>query len=386
MRVAIVQEHVQTGRGGAETSTVEMARELAALELDVSIVCCGDRDQPFVADNVSYLPIAVGGAGRALRTYRFVQAAQRFLRSERFDVIHAITPCLSATVYQPRGGTYRETVARTLARTPPALRGIKWLGRRFNIRQRFLARLEELLLNKHQDRVHVAAVSDYVRRQVIAFDRFPDNRVRVVYNGVHVDPLPEAESREQRVALRTALGLGETASLALFVAHNFKLKGLAELLRAVASARQHAWHVAVLGRDDPRPFEKLARRLAITKRVHFAGAQLSINTWYAAADLLAHPTWYDPCSRVVLEALCAGLPVVTTRYNGAAEVMQPPRHGEVVSEPDDIDALGRAIAATLQPGVRESCRAAAPGMRQWLSMARHARELKQMYEEIVSRG
>ena len=59
------------------------------------------------------------------------------------------------------------------------------------------------------------------------------------------------------------------------------------------------------------------------------------------------PTWYDPCSRVVLEALSVGLPVVTTHFNGAAEVMEADQHGEIVGSPDDVMALSRAIADVL---------------------------------------
>ena len=44
--------------------------------------------------------------------------------------------------------------------------------------------------------------------------------------------------------------------------------------------------------------------------------------YYAAADLYVHPTFYDPCSLVVLEAAACGLPIITSRYNGAAELFR----------------------------------------------------------------
>jgi len=72
--------------------------------------------------------------------------------------------------------------------------------------------------------------------------------------------------------------------------------------------------------------------------------------------VVAHPTWYDPCSRVVLEALAVGLPAVTTRYNGAAEVMEVGRHGTVIDEPQDVAALAQALRTTLAPEVRAACR------------------------------
>ncbi|MCK4341143.1 MAG: glycosyltransferase family 4 protein [Phycisphaerae bacterium] len=386
MKVAIVQEHVDTRRGGAETSTVEMARHLALLGLDISIICRGEKPAPFVDQNVTFLPVVVKGVSRAARTYRFVQGVHRLCRDERFDIVHAVTPCLSANVYQPRGGTYAETIRRSLALAPPLLRPLKWLGRRFNIRQRFLFRLEQLLLGKHQDRVYVAAVSDYVRRQVVAIRGFPPERVRVVFNGVDIAPLTAEERSQLRTAVRAEHGLDEQSPLVLLVAHNFKLKGLAELLRATAYSSSTgaglSWIVIVAGRDSPRPYQRLARRLGIESSVRFVGTETPVRSWYAAADALAHPTWYDPCSRVVLEALSVGLPVVTTRYNGAAEVIEPGRHGVVLAELGDVAGLAAGIENALQSTLREACQADAPRLHEQLAMARHARELKSLYEDV----
>ena len=377
MKVAIVQEEVDLRRGGAETSTVEMARQLAALGVDVTVICRAESATPFVDQNVTFLPVAVRSGSRALRTYRFVQAASRLCRAERFDIVHAITPCPAANVYQPRGGTFAETVARSTALHAAWLRPVKRLGRLFNFRQRFLGRVERLLLTKYAGRMHVAALSEYVRRQVLALG-FPPERVQVVFNGVD----PPTGAPADRAAVRREQGLTLATPVVLFVAHNFKLKGLRELLRAAAAARSE-WTVVVVGRDDPQPYQRLARRLGIDGRVRFVGTTTPIEVWYSVADALAHPTWYDPCSRVVLEALVRGLPVVTTRYNGAAEVMQERTHGVVIAAPNDIAALASGLAAALQPALRGACQADAPRMRAQLSMARHARELLSLYERVL---
>ncbi len=400
MRVAIVQEHVDPQRGGAETSTLQMARHLAALGLDVSVVCSATSpasSEPQASADVrpgggpraarlSMRQIPCGDGSRVARTVRFVSAADQFCRLEGFDIVHAVTPCLSASVYQPRGGTYVETVARSVARArTPVGRLIKRIARRFNRRQRLLLLLERELLTG-QDPPMVAAVSDYVRRQVeSAFLRFPRERIRVVFNGVEIAPLPSDQAAAERAALRKELGVAQGRPLVLFVAHNFKLKGLGELIRAGATpaGRQVDWLLVVAGRDDPRSHARLARRLGVGQRVKFVGTKYPVEALYAAAGVLAHPTWYDPCSRVVLEALACGLPVVTTRWNGAAEVMQAGRHGEVIDTPADAPALAAAIARCFDLELACACRAGAPMMRERVSMARHARELKMVYEQVA---
>ncbi len=379
MKVAIIQERVDLRRGGAETSTREMARHLSQLGLEVTIVHSADRQPNLSGESFSSLPIQPHGSTRLARTRAFIRAASELVRAQRFDVVHTITPCPGAGLYQPRGGTYRETISRNLALSRPAWRPVKRLLRRLNLRQRYLWRLEEQLLAGGHHGLLVAAVSDYVRRQVVSGLGFPANRVRVVYNGVDVDPSEDGS----RIALRASLGVPAARPLVLFVAHNFRLKGLRELIQALAHG-QSDWTLAVVGRGNPGPYRRLARRLGVASRVHFLGLQSGMNAWYAAADLLAHPTWYDPCSRVVLEALSLGLPVVTTRYNGAAEVMQTGRHGAVIDRPDDIPALAAAMETALQPAVREACQAEAPRLRARLSMARHAREMMELYEQVLA--
>src|SRR5262249_44622821 len=104
-----------------------------------------------------------------------------------------------------------------------------------------------------------------------------------------------------------------------------------------------------------------------------------------AADFFVHPTFYDPCSHVVLEALACGLPVITTRYNGASELLQPPREGFVLDDPHDHERLAGAMARLLDPARRPAC---APGARRarapW-TREHHYRSLLASFAEAAVR-
>ena len=63
--------------------------------------------------------------------------------------------------------------------------------------------------------------------------------------------------------------------------------------------------------------------------------------YYGAADLYVHPTFYDSCSLTVLEALATGLPVVTSRFNGASDVIVSDEGGRVIDDPADPNGAGR---------------------------------------------
>jgi UDP-glucose:(heptosyl)LPS alpha-1,3-glucosyltransferase len=109
----------------------------------------------------------------------------------------------------------------------------------------------------------------------------------------------------------------------------------------------------------------LARRLGVAGRVRFAGYHADMREVYCASDFLVHPTFYDPCSNVVLEALLCGLPVVTSRHNGAAELLTRAdaegrcAEGFVLPEPHDHARLAGCMNELIDPKRRRQCAAAA---------------------------
>ncbi|MFO0838503.1 MAG: glycosyltransferase family 4 protein [Phycisphaerae bacterium] len=393
MNIAIVQTTLDARRGGAETSTLEMAGQLAALGQTVTLLAADvtpELQTRISHDHSGTRAVSVLSPSGKPDPHAFARAVDRHLSTSRYDVVHAVTPCYAADVYQPRGGTLIETIERSVAigRTPLE-RWLRRLGRRFNRRQRALLEIEHDLLSRDPPPV-VAAVSDYVLRQVAAHYPSAAARARVVFNGVNFKPLEDDAAKDARHALRGEFGLEANARCVLFVAHNFKLKGLAALIAAraahspAAAGNSSDWTLIVAGRDRTRPYERLAERMGVASSIRFVGATRPVSQLFAAADVLAHPTWYDPCSRVVLEALCAGVPVVTTRCNGAAEALTPGVHGEILDWPADPATLARAIDRCLSQDCATACRRDAHAFRERLSMRRHATELLALYQKIAA--
>jgi UDP-glucose:(heptosyl)LPS alpha-1,3-glucosyltransferase len=80
---------------------------------------------------------------------------------------------------------------------------------------------------------------------------------------------------------------------------------------------------------------------------------------------------------VVLEALASGLPVITTRYNGAGGIISQGREGFVLDDPRDIRALAESILSLSQSGVLNNASSAARRLAQRNSY-------DQCYEEMLS--
>ena len=78
-------------------------------------------------------------------------------------------------------------------------------------------------------------------------------------------------------------------------------------------------------------------------RTRFLRVVKEMQELFAAADVFVLPTIYDPFSNASLEAMAAGLPVITTEGNGFAEVMRPGEDGEVLANPADVQGIAQAI-------------------------------------------
>jgi len=387
MNVALVIERIETWRGGAETSTMQFASHLAQQDCRITIVTLSPMPS---TPAFTVAPIRVHTPFRARRTALFVERAVEFIESDDFDIVHAITPCPVADVYQPRGGTVPEMLARNVAiRSNSLRRGFKRVSQRLNRKYRILAELERSLVTRRCP-PFVIAISQYVAEQLTKHYQFDADHIRTVFNGVDPDNASTDEICEHRRQIRRQFNLPDDDPMVLCVAHNFKLKGVGKLIEAVARLKRHSAdahvHVIVVGRDNPNPFLKLARRLRVADRVIFAGPTKRINEFFHAADCLAHPTFYDPCSRVVLEAMSASLPVITTRFNGAAERITDGQEGYVIDSPMDVDALADRLGRLLDLDHCRACGQAAAKAVADVTMKQHTIKIRQLYDDILAAG
>ncbi len=173
----------------------------------------------------------------------------------------------------------------------------------------------------------------------------------------------------------------------LIVAHNFRLKGVRTLLRAAArlTAGGKDLHVAVVGGKHLEFWQRRAKWMGLADRVSFLGRIDDPVPYYAAADAYVQPTFYDPCSLVVLEALASGLPVVTSTFNGVSELLTQGREGYVICDPSDHHELTEALLPMFNPARRTAMGQAARALAMQHPLERNCREILDVYREIVGR-
>jgi UDP-glucose:(heptosyl)LPS alpha-1,3-glucosyltransferase len=383
MRIALVVEQVDRRKGGAETSVGEFVEHIAAAGVEVCCLTCGG--QAGKDGRLEVRPVRARSGPRWWWYKKYLETAAQVARKGRFDLVHAIVPCEAADIYQPRGGTIPETMARNLAMSRPGLRrSVRGVLQRLTLKQQVMLDAERRLLGGMRQPV-VACVSNYVAWQVRQHYRLPGPKVRVIFNGVNPDPADDLKRGQDRRLLRRQWEVDDQAVVFATVAHNFRLKGVHRFLEAAALVRSNDRPVALLiaGRGTEGPYRRLARRLGLAGAVRFTGPLPDIWGLYHAADACVLASYYDPCSRAVLEALTAGLPCVTTRYNGASDVVDEGHNGYVIDSPDDVAALADRMTLLLDDDRRARLGQAGRQLRDDLSMARHAREMLVLYEEVV---
>ena len=197
-----------------------------------------------------------------------------------------------------------------------------------------------------------------IRDEILAHFDFPGDRVRVVYNGIH--PFSQPPPREEA---RHRLGISPDTFCVLFLGTGWERKGLAIAIKAMEMVDDATLLVAGRGPADLYP----------GGNIRFLGPVSDIAALFAAADIMTLPTWYDPFSNACLEALAAGLPVITTNANGFAEIMTPEIHGSVVSAGDAL-ALAEAIESWRDADRRTEARPVCLKLAEEYSMQRNARE------------
>jgi UDP-glucose:(heptosyl)LPS alpha-1,3-glucosyltransferase len=392
MNVAFCHESVLPQRGGCETYIADLARRLVADRHEVHLYACR-RDQAALPASMHFHPIRRSRAPRFLQPWLFGRRCLRALAGQCHDVTIGFDKTWNLDILYPQAGLHSASaehnilkhpgrIARGMARLIKALDLAHWSYTRLEHRQYLADRPTQIIVNSEMVRHHFAS------RLKIS----PDH-IKVIHSAIDSARFPQHDRPRRRLEGRERWRLAPQDIVGLFVAKNYRLKGLSPLLHAVAALLQRpemrstppAFRLLVCGNDHARPYEREATRLGITPHVRFVGRFPDIRTAFFSADFLVHPTFYDPCSLVVLEAMACDLPVITSRYNGASELMHPLQEGFVIDDPHDHAHLAWCLAQMLDSARRRACAQAARRTAAQWTFEHHYRQLLQAFQEVAQR-
>ena len=394
-KIAIITERAKAELGGAERSIFELAEALRENGLEVDILAAKGK-----TDTVNVRILCQDRPGKRVSYFPFAKALRKYLSENHYDLIHSVLPFDFLDVYQPRGGTYAESILRNAASYDnKLLESYKRITALANIRRTTLLRAERKLC-KRPDGPVIVAISQYVAEQLKQHYGVADERIVIVPNGIKTDEdVDTVEAERIRNQIFTQLGLNEADKAVLFVfaANNFRLKGLAVLIKALSVYNETTFrktgrpaYLIVAGGGKKQKYRELAKRLnpsMVDREIVFLGPIKHIQNALSITDVAVLPTFYDACSRYILEALAAGKPVITTRFNGASEQFVHNRHGKVIERSEDISALAEAIGYfTDTNNIRKASEAIiADNLKEQISIKRAAKQLLAVYESVLQK-
>jgi UDP-glucose:(heptosyl)LPS alpha-1,3-glucosyltransferase len=336
MRLGIMRLKYEQG-GGAEQTLLLLARGLLARGHDVhALVSAWEGERP---RGLRVRLITNRGWGAA-RLKSFAQHAVELIRGLRLDTCLSLERAPGCPVFRAGDGCH----AAWLEHRSPYESLLKRLSFQFNPLHRTHLDMEQRTLTSPK-LVRVIANSRLVAGEIMHHYGVAEDKISVVYNGVDEQMLWLAHSGEVRRRARQELGLTAGQPVLLFLGSGFERKGLAFAMKALASLPEAVLLVA--GRDCVGPYEHLAQRLGVGRRVRFLGRRGDAPRLLTAADAMVLPTIYDPCSNACLESLYVGTPVVTTMANGACELIREGVNGALVPEPADQRSLTAACQRAL---------------------------------------
>jgi UDP-glucose:(heptosyl)LPS alpha-1,3-glucosyltransferase len=385
LRIAFVLDKFLPSRGG-ERYFLFLMDELLKRGHEVHIFAA---EVEGADKRITYHLVPVWKHPRSLRMLTFLRNSRSMVSPHKFDIVHGIGGTLVLNVLNPIGGVEQAYLKQEFASIEGKPYYLYKLIRRYLSLRHYIEIWIQKRLYRKEPVAKMIAISDMVKQDMITYHGVSEDRIALVFNSVDLSRFSPENRNLYRDDKRKELGIDAKDTVLFTLGNNYRLKGIRPLIRAFALLKRRypdqPLKLLVAGRGQIVRYRFHAWRLGVSDSVHFLGPITGAEHYYAASDIYVHPTFYDSCSLVVLEALASGLPVVTTKTNGAAQAIESDTAGIVVDDPSDVRSLADAISAFLDPKKRKNAIAAARSMAERYPPERNIADTLKLYHQVAGR-
>ena len=315
--------------GGAEMNLLNIVRNIDREKFHIVVCCLGKEGE--IGERIKDLGVELVslGAGRiGTLNVPLLLRLRSFIKKKKFDIVH--THMYHANLY---GRT-----AAWLAGSPVIIAHIH------NIYQK--RKLHRIVINRLLSNItdRVITGNRIVMKDVISFDRVPENMIEVLAWGIDTELFTKEQNR---TANREAMGFRSDDYVIGNVARLEEAKGQRYLIKAVRTMKELGLNVRclIIGSGS---LEKELKSLALESRVAgdilFLGTRHDLPQLFSAMDAFVLPSLWEGLPLALLSAMASGLAVITTDVGGIKDVIIDGVNGLIIpqSDPQAIaDAVGR---------------------------------------------
>jgi UDP-glucose:(heptosyl)LPS alpha-1,3-glucosyltransferase len=329
--------------GGLQRDMVRMAGACQKYGYEIHVYTLswqGDVPEGF---NVHIVP------ARGIRNYvkyrDFIRLLQQALIESPVDAVVGFNRMSGLDVYYAADPCFRKEHVEN--KSPL----VRLLGR-----YRFFLRQEQAVFGADSNTL-VLMISSLQLEYFRQYYGISDASIRMLPPGISRDRMAPANKDEIRTEFRREFGLSDDHLLLLSVGSGFSMKGFDRGLVAVAAlpAQLRARvRVYVIGQDKPGPVRRLVKRLGLQQNVRLFPGRDDVPRFLQGADFLLHPARHENTGTIILEAVVAGLPVLTTATCGYAFHVEQAAAGLVVSSPFRQSVLDKTLRDMLCSDLRQT--------------------------------
>lgn len=319
---------------GAEHQVVELLKRLSSSDIDAALLTIYEP-APSDLDGFAFPVFHAGRKTRKDMLFlgRFVREIRRF----RPDIVHTHTHV----------GKYWGRLAAAIAGVPLI---IHTEHNPCDFRRTALERAADWLLQRATSRVVT-----FFREQGVSlseFEHFPLEKLVIIPNGLAI---PEARDAD-RVSSRNALGVLPDDFAIMVVGRMAFQKNQMLALRALAAMRDEVRKAVLVffvgSGEDEILLRGLARALQLDERVRFLGYRTDVPALLAGADLVLMTSRFEGMPLALLEAMIAGVPIVSTPWLGARSLLGDGRFGFMTPDYDASRVAAEIERALAHPAAR----------------------------------
>jgi UDP-glucose:(heptosyl)LPS alpha-1,3-glucosyltransferase len=321
MRIGLIRRRFAVA-SGAELYVQRLLSQLVQTGHEIHLV---SEYWPCAPEGVTVHRVE-GSSSRGERIRAFADAVERQLASLDLDCTLSLERTRKQTIFRAGDGVHQAWLDERRKFSPWWKKPFIGVGK-FNHQ---MNSLESAVYNPQNTGI-IIANSNMVKQDIERYYGFPSDSIRIIRNGVDSFRMASAD----RDDARKRFGLKHSEFVICFVGSGWERKGLPFVIEAVKRIGRKNVRLIVAGKGRPP--------MCIPSNITFLGPVEDVEMVYAASDLMMTLPIYEPCANVVTEALCAGLPVITTRRNGAAELLEDGLTGSVVQSGDRVDEIVQAL-------------------------------------------